>query len=223
MMQEHIDFLGKQLQKISTAQLQKNCFKEVIQHKDHAAYPFLYGKYALMITTLEPENDIHTLLDCFEQFNQYPLVIVGNWKQNAYTQALYQKYEQYRSLYLLDPLIQLRTLNMLRANCYVYIDAYRTLDETASLIEAMYLQLPIIAFDSLYNKTLTSYKAMYYKSPSELLEALKLLHPTKAVENGAVMKQVIEQKLGQHKNNLAAIPVYRDVSAYYDGSFYQKK
>lgn len=171
------------------------CKKEVIHHKDHTRFSFLFGKYAMMITDLEPENDIHLLFDLFESNVSYPLVVIGHWESSPYSQALYDKYNTYQLLHLIEPTIPLRTLNMLRTNCYIYIDAHHDSSEHDSLLEAMYLQLPIIAYASNYNKKMTDEKAIYFKRPAELLHALKILHPYKIAENGAAMKAIIDKKI----------------------------
>jgi hypothetical protein len=188
-------FIKEQLIEISQKLLRNHCYHEIIQTKDHTIFPFLYGKYALMITEPEPENDIHIVFDGFEKFNQYPIIAVGNWKANAYGQALYERYQNSYLIKLIDPQIQLRTLNMLRTNCFIYIDSHHQEDKSASLIEAMYMQLPIIAYASDYNMAITQNNGMFFKHSSELIEILCSLHPTKAANNGVLMKQSISSQL----------------------------
>lgn len=188
-------FIKEQLLEMSQKLLNDHCNHEIIQTKDHTLFPFLYGKYALMITEPEPENDIHIVFDGFEKFNQYPLIAIGNWKANAYGQALYERYQNSYLIKLIDPQIQLRTLNMLRTNCFIYIDSHHQEDNSASLLEAMYMQLPIIAYASDYNKTLTQNNAMFFKHSNELMEVLYSLHPSKAANYGVLMKQTISSQL----------------------------
>jgi ABC-type molybdate transport system substrate-binding protein len=188
-------FINNQLFQIAQKSLLDSCTHEIIQTKDHTLFPFLYGKYALMITEPEPENDIHIVFDAFEKFNQYPIIAVGNWKANAYGQALYERYQNSYLIKLIHPQIQLRTLNMLRTNCFIYIDSHHLEDQSASLIEAMYMQLPIIAYASTYNTALTENNAMYFKHSSDLIEILYSIHPTKAANYGVLMKQCISSQL----------------------------
>lgn len=180
---------------ITQEYLQKSCTKEVVTSHDHQNYPFLYGKYALLTSPIEPGNDIHVIIDTFLKFAEYPIVICGDWKANSYAEALQAKYHQNKAIHLLEIITDHRILNMLRSNCYVFLDAYYQPNNDWSLIEAMYMQLPVIAYASPYNFNLTSNKAMYYKMPTELLEALKSLHPTRASEIGKSMKEVINGKL----------------------------
>lgn len=201
-------FLNKQFKKmdsdkqIENAFLQMNkralheqCTHEIIQAKDHTLFPFLYGKYALMMTDAEPENDIHIVFESFIRLNHFPLVAVANWKATAYGQTLLDRYQNNYLIKMLDPQIQLRTLNMLRTNCFIYIDSYHQTDETYSLLEAMYMQLPILAYESEYNKKLTGNGAFYFKTMIDLLLILQSLHPMKAYSNGALMKQLFNSQL----------------------------
>lgn len=193
-MSEHL-FIQDQLSKILQTPLSDYCNHEIIQTKDHTLFPFLYGKYALMITEPEPENDIHIVFDAFEKFNQYPIIAIGNWKANAYGQALYERYQNSYLIKLINPQIQLRTLNMLRTNCFIYIDAHHLNNPSATLVEAMFMQLPIIAYASAYNVALTLNKAMFFKNSIDLIEILYSLHPTKAANYGVLMKQCINSQL----------------------------
>jgi hypothetical protein len=175
--------------------LVSHCKYEPVQQKDPINYPFLYGRYAFTQATIEPANDIHILLDLFERFTNFPLVISGNWFANSYAEALYIKYHQQQSVHLLDAAIQERVLNMLRSNCYVYLEPNHLSTRNTALAESMYLQLPVIAYASDTNLAITTGKAIYYKTTSELLLALRALHPAKASELGFTMKSVIEEKL----------------------------
>lgn len=187
--------IDRAFQFMYTRALHEQCNHEIIQTKDHTLFPFLYGKYALMMTDAEPENDIHIVFESFIRLNQFPIVAVANWKATAYGQTLLDRYQNNYLIKMLDPQIQLRTLNMLRTNCFLYIDAYHQQDETYSLIEAMYMQLPVVAYDSEYNKKLTGNGAFYYKTMVDLLILLQSLHPMKVYSNGALMKQIFNSRL----------------------------
>jgi glycosyltransferase involved in cell wall biosynthesis len=192
-----LDLLERQLVEIDLQELNNRCKYELIGNKDHILYPFLFGRYAFMDTEILPENDIHLILDCFTRKGEYPLVAIGNWRANAYAEALIEKYAQNPTLILLNFFSETRLLNMFRNNCYVYIDSNHQPNYRTSLIEAMYMQLPIIAYASSYNVNLTSKKALLFKNSSELLFALKSLHPTKAAQMGLTLRAELEIKMKQ--------------------------
>lgn len=174
------------------------CIHEKVQTKDHQSYPFLYGKYALMNTDPIPENDIHIVFDCFKQLNKYPLVAIGNWQANHYAKTLSAKYASCKLIQLLDDTIGTRMYNMLRSNCFVFIDANHQNTDSTILLEAMYMQLPIISYASKMNQTLTNHQGWYYRNGIELNNLLKSLHTTNTTQNGMEMKKLfnsLQEKL----------------------------
>ena len=179
-------------------EIQDRCIFEMIQARDHLSYPFLYGKYALINTEPEPENDIHIVFDCFKKTNEFPLIAIGKWDSNAYSKALYKKYADCNLIQMINSNIEWRTYNMLRSNCFVYIDANHKKDESIKLLEAMYMQLPIITYADYNNQELTNLQGWYYTNGIDLKIILKSLHQTNTAKNGLLMKNTfnyLQEKL----------------------------
>jgi glycosyltransferase involved in cell wall biosynthesis len=139
---------------------------------DRNKYLFLNGTYAFKVCRIEPENNIHTVLAAFAKLPEYKLVLVGNWNANDYGKNLREKYSSYSNLILLDPIYNQRELDLLRGNCMVYIHGHSAGGTNPSLVEAMYLGLPVIAFNVNYNKSTTEYAAQYFKSSEELIDII---------------------------------------------------
>jgi glycosyltransferase involved in cell wall biosynthesis len=135
-------------------------------------YPFLKEKYAFKVTRIEPENNIHLILEAFSEFKELNLVIVGNWNKSRYGQELREKYHSFSNIFLLDPIYDQQILNAIRSNCFVYIHGHSAGGTNPSLVEAMYLGLPIIAYGVEYNKVTTQYKALYFMNKNELLKLI---------------------------------------------------
>lgn len=171
-------------------EIQNRCIYEMIQAKDHLLYPFLYGKYALINTAPEPENDIHIVFDCFKKTNYFPLIAIGEWDSNPYAKALYKKYEDCNLIQMINSKIEWRTYNMFRSNCFIYIDANHNNNDSINLLEAMYMQLPIITYADYNNQKLTNQQAWYYTNGIDLRLILKSLHQTNTAQNGLLMKQL---------------------------------
>lgn len=136
-------------------------------------FSFLKGKYAFTVCRIEPENNIHILLDSFDKFQELPLTIVGNWSKSDYGKKLKQKYSTSENIFLLDPIYDQVILDQIRSNCYLYLHGHSAGGTNPSLVEAMYLELPIIAFDVSYNRATTNNKAYYFHDHKELLALLK--------------------------------------------------
>ncbi len=157
-------------------------------------FPFLIHDYAFKVCRIEPENNIHIVLQAFLRTPQIPLIIVGNWKDSDYGKSLLEKYREVNHFYLLDPIYDQNILNQLRANCLVYIHGHSAGGTNPSLVEAMYLGLPIIAFDVIYNKVTTEYNGEYFSSSENLIEKILSLSTTDLSTLGATMKAIAERR-----------------------------
>jgi glycosyltransferase involved in cell wall biosynthesis len=146
--------------------------KEAIDHNLITEYPFLKEKYAFKVARIEPENNIHLILEAFSEFKELNLVLVGNWDKSRYGQELRKKYHSFSNIFLLDPIYDQKILNAIRSNCFVYIHGHSAGGTNPSLVEAMYLGLPIIAYGVEYNKVTTQYKALYFMNKNELLKLI---------------------------------------------------
>lgn len=145
-------------------------------------YPFLKNKYAFSVCRIEPENNIHLILDAFSQHSDMDLVIVGNWQNSEYSRSLKVNYSRYAHIHLLDAIYDSDILGEIRSNCYLYLHGHSAGGTNPSLVEAMYLGLPIFAFDVAYNKVSTQAKARYFKDAVELETLLRNLD-TKELED----------------------------------------
>lgn len=158
--------------------------------EDYEKYPFIKLLYAIKVCRIEPENNVHEVLEAFSAIPNRTLVIIGNWNNSAYGKQLKQLYSNKNNIVLLDPIYDQRTLDMLRANATVYIHGHSAGGTNPSLVEAMYLGLPVIAFDVSYNKTTTEHKAHYFKTHSDLREILLSTSEEKYKELGSKMKEI---------------------------------
>nr|WP_294860863.1 DUF1972 domain-containing protein [uncultured Fluviicola sp.] len=150
-------------------------------------------EYAFGVCRIEPENNIHLILEAFSQLPAVNLVMVGNWKNSNYGQNLLEKYKSCTNIYMVDPIYDTGKLNTLRKACLIYIHGHSAGGTNPSLVEAMYLSLPVIAFDVHYNRATTENKAMYFSDVS----ALKNLVETSSAfftQNGKDMKAIAENR-----------------------------
>ena len=104
------------------------------------------------------------------------MVMIGNWNNSSYGKALKSKYAAMECIHLLDPIYDKKQLNLLRSNCFVYLHGHSAGGTNPSLVEAMNLGLPVIAYDVLYNRETTENEAIYFKDSAELLTALDLVN-----------------------------------------------
>ncbi len=138
-------------------------------------YPFCREPYSVTVCRIEPENNIHVILEAFSKMPDDVLVFVGNWQKSDYGRALKEKYSVFQNIHLLDPVYEGHTVNFLRSNARVYIHGHSAGGTNPSLVEAMNLSLPILAFDCVYNRATTQEKCLYWKTSGDLQNLMKKL------------------------------------------------
>ena len=136
-------------------------------------YPILNENYAFTVCRIEPENNLDMIVQAYLKSNQQmPYLIVGNWKASAYGENLRNRYRKEKKLRLLDPIYGQNELNALRSNCRIYLHGHSAGGTNPSLVEAMYLALPIIAYGVNYNLATTNHAALYFCSSAALTKIL---------------------------------------------------
>jgi glycosyltransferase involved in cell wall biosynthesis len=125
-------------------------------------------EYAIGVCRIEPENNIHLILEAFSRQNRMPLIMVGNWKNGAYGLRLLARYEGASGICFLDPIYEYQRINALRSNAALYVHGHSAGGTNPSLVEAMFFGLPIFAFDCIYNRYTTENQCVYWSSADEL-------------------------------------------------------
>ena len=136
-------------------------------------YPFLVSNYAFIVTRIQEDNNIEMLIEAFIKQDKLPLVIVGNWNNSDYGRKIKSKYINEKNLILHDAIYDRKKLDVLRSNCTLYVHGHSAGGTNPSLVEAMYLGLPIFAFASGYNENTTFNKALYFSNVEELTQLIQ--------------------------------------------------
>lgn len=129
--------------------------------------------YFFTVCRIEPENNIELLIKAYlDSGLDMPYVIVGNWEASGFGRSMLRKYADVPGLRLLKPIYDQTELDQLRANCYYYLHGHSAGGTNPSLVEAMYLRLPIIAFGVSYNRSTTFGEALYFSDQQSLVNIL---------------------------------------------------
>lgn len=147
--------------------------------------------YALGICRIEPENNVHIILEAFAKAMK-KIVFVGNWENSEYGQSLKQKYNKSPYVKTLSAIYDLNVLNVIRSNCSVYLHGHSAGGTNPSLVEAMFFGKPIIAFDVVYNRETTENKAQYFNSIDGLVNLLQSSEAN--MENGDSMLEIAKRR-----------------------------
>lgn len=136
-------------------------------------YPFCKKPYSVTVCRIEPENNIHIILEAFSKMPENQLVMVGNWKNGEYGSELKEKYSKFDNIHLLDPIYESHTINWIRSNASVYVHGHSAGGTNPSLVEAMNLGLPVLAYDCVYNRATTYEKAIYWREDKDIINSIK--------------------------------------------------
>jgi glycosyltransferase involved in cell wall biosynthesis len=139
-----------------------------ITEEDLVKFPFLDRHYAFKVARIEPENNIEMILKAFAYMPNEPLILVGNWQSSEFGKRMILMYKKFKNLSLLDPIYNQEKLDLLRSNCTFYIHGHSAGGTNPSLVEAMFLELPVFSFDVSFNRATTNNKAIFFKDEVDL-------------------------------------------------------
>ncbi|MEM8906825.1 MAG: DUF1972 domain-containing protein [Bacteroidota bacterium] len=193
-----------------------HCKPVAIQENDLERYAFLAQDYAFKVARIEPENHIQMILEAFAYEEAEQIVMVGNWNNSAYGRDLKQHYQHFPNIHLFDPIYDPRELNLLRSNAHYYIHGHSAGGTNPSLVEAMYLGLPILSFDVIYNRATTNNQAIYFNNVEELRTLLQQVNrlPLKAVSENLqdfAFKKYLWKDIAQRYSQLAEGKAYQRI------------
>tara|TARA_R110000787_G_scaffold272848_5_gene380393 strand:- start:1975 stop:3060 length:1086 start_codon:yes stop_codon:yes gene_type:complete len=138
-------------------------------------FPFLLDKYAFKVCRIEPENNIEMILEAFSKTKKLNLVIIGNWDNSEFGKNMRNTFGNFNNIFLLDPIYDQHILNQIRSNCYIYIHGHSAGGTNPSLVEAMYLELGIVAFGVNFNVATTENRGLYFNDEKELINIINKL------------------------------------------------
>jgi len=150
--------------------------------------------YAVSVCRIEPENNVHMVLEAFARLNKQALVIVGNWNNSEYGRTLREQYAVYSNIFLFDPIYDLGKLKSLRSRASLYIHGHSAGGTNPSLVEAMHFGKALLAFDCNYNRSTTEDKAFFFKNSVGLVRLMETMDLTKAERVGCDMTEIAKRR-----------------------------
>lgn len=168
---------------------------EPITEEAKKKYPFLGGEYDVTVSRAQEDMNIHMVIDAYKQVPTRTVVIVSNWQKSEYGQKLYaENYEKYPNIILLNAIYDQKELNTIRSNAALYLHTHSMCGTAPSLVEAMYLNLPVICFKVPTNLETTEGKSVYFESVPELVEILKNLDAAKLEQLKTDLNEIAQRR-----------------------------
>lgn len=165
-----------------------------IQSRPAGAPPLNGRPYALSVCRIEPENNVHLILSAFENFRDLELIFIGNWSSSEYGNKLRQSYKHCDHLHLLDPIYASDELSRYRSNACLYVHGHSAGGTNPSLVEAMSIGLPVVAYDCIFNRHTTANTALFFADEHELLNTIKSTSRTQLALIGSKLKTIAAEK-----------------------------
>jgi glycosyltransferase involved in cell wall biosynthesis len=150
--------------------------------------------YAFSVCRIEPENNVHVIVEVFSKLIAQPLVIVGNWDNSEYGRDVRARYSAFKHLFLLDSIYDIGKLKTLRSQATFYVHGHSAGGTNPSLVEAMHFGKAVLAFDCDYNRSTTENKALYFGTSTELQQTLLSMNQLDLDRVGVEMLEVAQRR-----------------------------
>ncbi len=138
--------------------------------------------YWLLVARLEPENNIHTIIEGYMKSDaKKPLIIVGNFGSPEYKQRILQMLKirsKDKKIVFTGGVYDQESLNMLRQNCFAYLHGHSVGGTNPSLVEAMSMKNLLVAHDNEFNREVCEDTAMYFQDSDDLKDKINLIEST---------------------------------------------
>lgn len=142
-------------------------FKGVATDK---ALPFNLSarEYLLIVARIEPENNIETILDGFSKsVSEKKFVVVGN-TQNKFGTHLKHKFRKDERVLFHQPIFDIKYIQYLQHNAYLYFHGHSVGGTNPSLLEAMAGGALIAAHDNPFNRSVLNNNAFYFQDAADV-------------------------------------------------------
>lgn len=147
------------------------------QYFDHGVleqYELSHNGYYLIVSRMEPENNVHMILEGYElSQTDKPLIVVGNVTDTTYAQSLLKfksdKIKFVGGIYDKDKLAALRY------SCFAYMHGHSVGGTNPSLLEALGSENISICHDNIFNREVTDSQMFYFSTSQDVCDVIALI------------------------------------------------
>jgi len=129
--------------------------------------------YSLIISRLEPENNVEMIIKAFIASQQAePLLVVGS-TATGFGRYLLNKFGKNEKIIFTGAIFKESLLATLRANSKAYFHGHSIGGTNPSLLEAMASSCLVFAHDNIYNRKVLGNNASYFSNEEELARQIR--------------------------------------------------
>ncbi len=164
-----------------------------IANKTLEKYGLKSNQYHLVVSRLEPENNVHIIIDGYTMSpRQMPLAIIGRVQDTDYCKSLADRANT--NLIFLGGVYDPEELKMLRAKATSYFHGHKVGGTNPSLLEAMAAANLCVCHDNEFNREVTSENALFFSDEKDVERHLNYLECEDSREQVKQMKETVLEK-----------------------------
>jgi glycosyltransferase involved in cell wall biosynthesis len=126
--------------------------------------------YYVIISRMEPENNIEVILNGFINSNSCSKFIIISNKDSKYAKSVIEKYKKYSKIIFAGNNFDKDMLMNLRYYSLAYFHGHSVGGTNPSLLEAMAANSFIIAHNNIYNKSVLDSSALYFHNSEDITD-----------------------------------------------------
>ena len=128
---------------------------------------------ALTICRIEPENNLDLMISAVEKssvINKY--YIIGNWDNSIYSKKLKERVGKIENIYAIDAIYDPEVIGEYRSICEFYLHGHSVGGTNPSLVEMLYSDAKIIAYDCIFNRETAAGRAIYFDGVEKMVSCI---------------------------------------------------
>lgn len=131
--------------------------------------------YCLTICRIEPENNCEMLIKGFIESGLKSYKFVGNWRASRYGLDLMERYAPSPGIEMIEAIYNPTLVADLREHAAAYLHGHSVGGTNPSLVEMLFYDTPILAFDCPFNRETAGNGAHYFDTATSLARELQNL------------------------------------------------
>ncbi|MDC0249370.1 DUF1972 domain-containing protein [Flavobacteriales bacterium] len=196
--------------KIKTIEYGANLNKTIGDNSDKVKnilqkYNLESNQYHLVVSRLEPENNIDVIIKAFlKETHKFPLIIVGNIMETDFVSQLIKL--KSNKVIFIGGIYNRLELEIVRSNAFSYIHGHSVGGTNPSLLEAMASKNLCVCHDNKFNKGVVEDWGFYFNTEQDLSNIIKDIEHN----NYSSYRDAVFEKVKTHFNWDNIVRLYAD-------------